>query len=58
MLLGLLWFAASLAGAFIILVARLPRLNLIELLAGSVAVGTIGSAWAVYLVACLTSAIG
>ncbi len=54
-----LWYLQTLVAAFVVLVARLgSALTLPELVAASVAVGTIIPAWIVYIVACLTSAIG
>ena len=47
------------ACAFVVLVSRLgAHLTLVELAAGAFPVGAICAAWAVYLVACLTSAVG
>ena len=62
--LGFAWLGTSVACAFIVLLARLApagksfRLSLPEVLAASVPVGIIASAWMVFLTACLTSAIG
>ncbi len=54
-----LWFLATLLGTFVVLTARLGlRLTFVELVAASVAVGCTVPAWIVYIVACLTSAIG
>ena len=56
---GLLWYAYCLAAAFVVLVARVaPHLTLAEVLAATVPVGTVASAWIIFLVAVLTSAIG
>ncbi len=58
-MLGLLFYLATLAAAFVAVVARLaPRLSLVELIAVSVAVGSIVPAWIIYIIACLTSALG
>jgi hypothetical protein len=58
-MLGELWYFATLAATFVVLVARLsPRLSLPEIVAATVAVGSIGPAWIVYIISCLTSAIG
>jgi hypothetical protein len=56
---GSLWFVGCVAASFVVLVARLsPALTLPEIIAASIAVGSIVPAWIVYLVACLTSAVG
>jgi len=56
---GEAWFAFSVAAAFVVLLARLsPHLSLVEIAAGALPVGAICSSWAVYLIACLTSAVG
>jgi hypothetical protein len=57
-MLGLLWYAASIGVAFVVLLARTwPRLTLAEIAAASLPVGTIGGAWIVYLTAVLLSNI-
>ncbi len=54
-----LWYLLTLGAAFVVLVSRLgSTLTLTEHIAASVTVGTIVPAWIVYLIACLTSAIG
>jgi hypothetical protein len=56
---GELWYLSTVLASFVVLCARFsPRLSIAELVAGSVAVGSIVPAWIVYILACLTSAIG
>ncbi len=57
-MLGLLAYGATLAVTFVVLLARLhPQLPLLEIVAGTIAVGTILPAFIVYILACLFSAI-
>jgi hypothetical protein len=57
-MLGELWYAGTIAAAFVVMLARTwPRLTLAEIAASSIPVGTIGGAWIVYLVAVLLSNI-
>ena len=56
---GVLWFVGCAAGGFIYLVGS-PLANALsvgELAAAAVPVGTIASAWVVYVVACLFSSL-
>lgn len=57
MALGVLWFFGTVAGGFIYLVGSplAHVLSVAELAAAAVPVGAIFSAWAVYLVASLSS---
>jgi hypothetical protein len=61
---GLPWLVYSIAAAFVVLLARLApagksfRLTLPEVIASSIPVGIVVSAWMVFATACLTSAIG
>lgn len=58
-MLGEIWHFFALACTFIVLVARLSTaLTFVELIAASIAVGSIIPAGIVYIIACLTSAIG
>lgn len=58
-MLGVLWFLATVCGGFIYLMGSplAHVLNVAELAAAAVPVGTIFSAWVVYLVASLTSSL-
>lgn len=56
-MLGVLWFLATVAGAFMYLMASplASVLNVAELAAAAVPVGAIFAAWVVYAIAALTS---
>ena len=59
-MLGVWWYLSTLVGAFIWLVGSplSEHLGLSELAAAAVPVGTIGSAWVIYLVACALGSLG
>lgn len=62
--LGMIWHVYGIVCAFILLTARLAptqksyRLTLAEIVAASFPVGMICNVWLVFIIACLTSAIG
>jgi len=62
--LGVLWHVYGIVCAFMVLVARFGgegkswRLTFAEILAATFPVGIIVSVWMVFIIACLTSAIG
>eukprot|EP01138_Halocafeteria_seosinensis_P008808 gb/GECG01009003.1/.p1 GENE.gb/GECG01009003.1/~~gb/GECG01009003.1/.p1 ORF type:complete len:839 (+),score=58.98 gb/GECG01009003.1/:1-2517(+) len=57
-MLGILWWIGTMCAAFAALTGKLyPRFTLTEILFASIPVGTIGGAWATYLVSCLLNEI-